>query len=378
MRTSFFPLAPLCAFIFLSCVPPFQEQRDSIVVLFYNVQALFDGKDDGNEYADYRVKSGWNAELYAMRLDALAEALLAAVPGGPDVAVFAEIENEGVLDDLLARGLKDKGYRFAVAVPDNGSSLRCGLISRLPVLDVRSHALKDPAASVDPDIPARLMLECTLDTGAAPLAILVAHWKSRSEGVQITERERIAYARLMASRSREILLEDPLAELVVMGDFNENPDEYDKIGGRYLTALLPAGKPLPATARFPCFLVARERSQAGLCAEGITLWSPWFDVEGFSYAWQGSRERIDQMLMGPGLLDDTGLSFVDFRPALVDLLLNADGVPDGWNTRTKSGYSDHIPLVLKLKSSASRNSAPRKRRLRSLGCACHQRLFQGA
>jgi hypothetical protein len=52
-------------------------KAESLVIASWNVQALFDGKDSGNEYGDYRADAGWTEEKYRSRLNAVASAVQA-------------------------------------------------------------------------------------------------------------------------------------------------------------------------------------------------------------------------------------------------------------------------------------------------------------
>jgi hypothetical protein len=81
-----------------------------ISIASWNVQALFDGSDEGIEYEDYRPTNGWNAEKYEARLTAIAAALDGVCERGPDVAVLIEVENSGVIDTLGNNYFKKNGY----------------------------------------------------------------------------------------------------------------------------------------------------------------------------------------------------------------------------------------------------------------------------
>ncbi|MCX7023123.1 MAG: endonuclease/exonuclease/phosphatase family protein [Spirochaetes bacterium] len=317
-------------------------QPERITVMAYNVGSLFDAKDDGGEYPEFSVKAGtWDAERYAIRLGRLAEVALRAVSDGPDVIALAEIENAGVLDDLVSGGLKGKGYRWTVAAPDDGSAIRCGIVSKLPIRSAKAHRASGPTVS---GRAPRLVLEVELDSRGRKLYLLASHWKSKVEGAAATEPERIAQAAVVAERVRAILDDDPAADLAVVGDLNENPDEYEQVGRAYPVALMPFGGAAPA----PGLFIAAERDDAGPGPDGVALWSPWFETEGWSYSYRGKEERIDHALLAPGLFDPAGFAYAGFRVVAPDFLFGADGLPAGWDNRTGGGYSDHLPVVLEL------------------------------
>jgi hypothetical protein len=183
----------------------------------------------------------------------------------------------------------------------------------------------------------RYLLECELDAGSTVLFVLAAHWKSKLGGAQATEPERQAAAVLAASVIRARLELDPSAAVILAGDLNENPDEFTLTGGAYPTALMPAeagpGAWLSITA------LAGEAS-----AEGPVLYCPWDDYGGYSYLYAGVRERIDQLLLSPGLVGDGLPHLVSFSAEAPDFILGSTGNPLGWSSRLGSGYSDHLPV----------------------------------
>lgn len=55
--------------------------------------------------------------------------------------------------------------------------------------------------------------------------ILVNHWPSRREGVELTEPNRVKAAELVIEIMNEIQYADENARFVIMGDFNDNPHD---------------------------------------------------------------------------------------------------------------------------------------------------------
>jgi len=183
----------------------------------------------------------------------------------------------------------------------------------------------------------RYLLECELDAGPLVLYVLAAHWKSKLGGAQATEPERRAAAVLAASVIRARLESEPSAAVILAGDLNENPDEFVLAGGAYPTALMPAdegpGTWLSITG------MAGESS-----ANRPVLYCPWDDFGGYSYLYAGIPERIDQLLLSPGLVAEGLPHLVSFSAEAPDFLLGSTGKPLGWNSRLASGYSDHLPI----------------------------------
>jgi endonuclease/exonuclease/phosphatase family metal-dependent hydrolase len=322
-----------------------------LVVMSYNVDNLFDASDSGSEYPEYSVAAGrWDETRYRGRLSSLAEVVRAASPAtkGADIACFMEVENRAILEELRRGALASSGYRVSCLVAVPGQAANCGILSRLPLVALHAHGLK--AGNRE----GRYILEARFDVWGRALTVFVCHWKSKLEGAGLTEGERRAAAALVAGRVAEILRADPAAEVLVCGDFNEGPDEFDLVGRAYATALVPTEakdevKALCDLDGSTLLLVAADRGAAGLDAEGNpALWSPWPESGGWSYAYGEKRERIDGFLLSPGLLDGEGLSYEAFAPLAEPFLLGPDGLPRAYEPRTGSGHSDHLPLVLRL------------------------------
>jgi endonuclease/exonuclease/phosphatase family metal-dependent hydrolase len=318
-----------------------------LVVMSYNVHNLFDAVDDGGEYPEFRLQAGnWDDARYRTRLERLARVILAAAPDrkGPDLVCLLEIENRAVLEALRGGPLKEGGYRSALLIETPGQAVNCGLLSRLPVKSLLAHGLSASGRG------GRYMLEARFNVAGRDLTVFACHWKSKIEGAEATEAERVEAAALLAGRAASLLAADPEAEFLACGDFNEGPGEYGEVGGRYETAFLPleAGLAYAAAPGRRLFL-AGERGAAGLTAEGSpVLWSPWTGAEGYSYVNKGRGERIDGFLLPAGLLDDQGLGFETFAVFMPDFLVNAAGSPLSYNMTSGSGFSDHLPIVLRL------------------------------
>ncbi|MGO8692115.1 MAG: endonuclease/exonuclease/phosphatase family protein [Rectinemataceae bacterium] len=360
----FFPAVLAAAgtlFLFVSCADSCsspsggvaESRGRSIAVMSYNVLSLFDPVDDGVEYEEFSVAKGtWDETRYRRRLDNLAKVVLEGareeLSGGvPDLVCLLEVEKPRVLEDLRSGPLKSAGYRYAAMAPAPGAAVNIGLLSRLPIVALHSHTVSGPPAAH----AERNMLEATLDIDGSELALLICHWKSKLEGAEETEDERRQEAALVESRVRALLASDPGAAILICGDFNENPDEYLRVGKRYATALMPAAESAaPDAGRL---LVGSElpgvgADSAGAAEAGVepVLYSPWIESDGFSYAYKGMRERIDGFLLSAGLLGGGGLSYRGFSVVDAPFLLDSSGIPRKWSNFSGSGYSDHLPIMI--------------------------------
>jgi endonuclease/exonuclease/phosphatase family metal-dependent hydrolase len=231
-----------------------------------------------------------------------------------------------------------------VLIPAPDSPVNCGFISRFPVIDALAHLVH-----VEGSRYSRYILEVTVDCGDAPLIIFNNHWKSKSGGAEETEASRIACAAFLKGRIQELNEAEPGLEFVVLGDLNENIDEYVRNAGRYQTALIPTRIPVPGSFSARSIFTTLDKAGATLSSAEIILFSPWdlTDQEG-SYFYNGAWETIDHFLLPPSLFDGENWDFSSFDVMDEDFLLTDGEVPKRWITDFETGYSDHLPLKLTL------------------------------
>lgn len=317
-----------------------------ISLLTYNVQNLFDDVDDGTEYRDYDPGAGrWDAVRYHAKLARIAEVILAASPDGPSIVILQEVENVDVLRTLAETYLGDSGYREAVLVPTPGSAVHVAVLSKLPVGEIRSHAV----AFLNAGHPLRDVLEVWVDLGDTDLVVLANHWKSRSGGAEATAPMRRAAAGVVARRVARLSVTDPHVEVIVAGDLNVGLSG----DGGYTPALVPAtaGEIAPGVLGYTF-----EPAKAYVGARQTVLFSPWrlATVPG-SYVYQDRWETLDHFLLAPGLVDGERWDFAGFRVVREAFMMTATGAPRRWID--DSGYSDHFPLLLTLRFDGVSRSA---------------------
>jgi endonuclease/exonuclease/phosphatase family metal-dependent hydrolase len=312
-----------------------QEESGTYTFLSYNVCNLFDDVSDGTEYPEFDPAAGsWSAADYRKKLDALGRVIGGAVSGGADFVALVEIENDKVITDLCAGPLRDKGYRYGATLPTDGSAIRVGFLSRFPVLGLRGHT---PPQS---GFPQRSMMEVVLDIEGEALTVFICHFKAKTEGNEATERSRILAADTLARRIAEIAASPADAEILILGDLNENIDEYERNAGLYLTALMPASAGAAASPDDPEPLYVTGEKAASFGSR-LVFYSPWLDDPPHpgSYFYRNGWETIDHALLSPGLVDAAGLSFDFFAVVRQEFMLTAAGAP-------RKEYSDHLPILL--------------------------------
>jgi endonuclease/exonuclease/phosphatase family metal-dependent hydrolase len=329
------------------------------------VEALFDGQDDGSEYEEYAAAAGWTKEKYLARLTAIGDAVR-NMDKTPDIFTLVETEKSQILEDLANGPLAKNGYRWTFFGGNPGASLGIGILSRYPFTQTVVHSLSDQGETIP-----RPVLEVRLDIEGQPLILFLCHWKSKLGGDAQTEALRRSAARIIARRLQEIQAEDA-APVIVMGDLNENYDEFYRVAQAYITALLPDDPgaaqlalaharaaltkdavPQPSQTDMPAdFLVISPQKPpyAENFRENIpALYSPWCnELKDGSYNYQNSWETIDHFLLNAPLFDNRGWDFVSAAVLNKEPFVNAKGYPAAYNPKTGNGLSDHLPIMLTL------------------------------
>jgi len=358
------------------------ENTASLAIMTWNVQGLFDGTDNGTEYDEYRESAGWTHEKYKGRLNVIAAAI-GGLERKPDIIALQEIESAMVALDIAA-ALSAHGYCWTYFANVPGMALGVGLISRFPFAEAKSHSVY-----IDGEVAPRPMLEAKINTPGAvssktasesgnnPLQLFICHWKSKLGGDDATESARRASARIIIRRLRELAETEPDLPVVIMGDLNENHDDFYRRGGKVISALMPddlraaefsglygidSGSPQSAAAiaemqKDFLILVKNKPPVARYFPSGvITLYSPWFaelhnegDEASGSYYYKNNWETIDHFLLSPQFFNGTGWNFENARILNFPPFAGAKGIPAAYNPKTGSGMSDHLPLLLLLK-----------------------------
>ena len=344
------------------------KKPDSIAIMTWNVQLLFDGAENGTEYDGFTSASGWNQEKYRGRLNVIAGAI-GSMERKPDIVALQEIESAQVMADLAAV-LSSQGYRWTHFTVSPGMALGVGLLSRFPLEQERSHSVY-----VDGDVAPRPMLETRViipaaenengETTTKSLALFVCHWKSKLGGEEETESTRRASARIIVRRLRELAESEPNLPVIVMGDLNENHDEFYRRSGTAVSALLPDDPQAAKRASLhdmddapdatitnlqKDFIVISKNKppEAKHFPAGTTaLYSPWDEeLKDGSYYYRSNWETIDHFLLSPQLFSGSGWNFKHCEVVNYPPYTNANGLPSAYNPRTGSGLSDHLPLLL--------------------------------
>jgi len=341
----FFLILSILSFLLFSCtrcvLPGLEPHSDQIIIMSYNTQNIFDEIDNGTEYSEFDPSYGeWGLSQYNTRLYNLSEVIRRSVSGGPDLIALQEIENEHVAVDLVESYLKGMGYSNIIVTGTEKSAIQLGFISRYNLEDVKVHQVISDGKTVG-----RPILEISVVIDSNIVHVFNNHWKSKLGGAEETEPARISSSALLCRRIHELQLEDSEVEIVILGDLNENWDEYRRINGDYITALINVEENPSGNVTGSIFITG---SRDTIEQNPALLYSPWGECPGEygSYVYNNSWETIDNILLNASMFNGTGFEYKSFSVVSDEFLLNRWGTPLAWKTETGYGYSDHLPILL--------------------------------
>lgn len=311
-----------------------QYPEHPLEVVFYNVENLYDTDDDplvdDNEFLPDSANK-WTVERYQKKLSDLAKVLKAASEDGlPEVIGLCEVENRRVVEDLMATAPLNE-VKFVVVHEDSPD--KRGIDVALAYNSARLKELHHEKMSVsfdfEPDTDTRDILYVKLLSGKDTLHVFVNHWPSRRGGQEASEAKRLKAASVLLAKTDSILKQNELAKIVVMGDFNDYPDN------RSMTEVL--------------------NSIPGSNGDLINLTHPLHEQGLGTYNYKGEWGMLDQFIVSRGLLmAPNGLQTTPSSASIVKedwMLYNEDGKEPApsktyGGPNYYGGYSDHLPIKL--------------------------------
>ncbi|OED38362.1 endonuclease [Flavobacteriaceae bacterium (ex Bugula neritina AB1)] len=203
-------------------------------IAFYNLENLFDTKDDPHTLDDDFLPDSekrWNKKRYDKKIFKLGTAIsnigFAKTGKAPVIVGVAEVENKAVLEDLTrSKHLTNKNYGIVHYNSPDERGIDVGLLYQKEHFEViHSQSIQ---VLVDNEYGERDYTRDILwvhgKLHGETLHILVNHWPSRRDGAELTSYKRIA----AATKNREIIdqitTENPDAKIIIMGDFNDDPN----------------------------------------------------------------------------------------------------------------------------------------------------------
>lgn len=332
----------------------FGAQAKNLSVMSYNVQNLFDTlHDEGKEdytYLPLKVKQAseeiqaycksleqeswqlsclntdWSEKALTQKIKNLAKVIKKYKLGcGADVLVLQEVENKRVLKQLVEIGLKGKGYKYISLIegPDS-RGIDVGIISKYPIVNEKLHLVDLEGVAKE----TRGILQVDIKVGGKIVTVFGNHWPSQHNP---------AIARYQAAKTLKEAASKLTSDIVLAaGDFNTLEDEAPN---GIKEVILPEFYDVEQEA-----LNRWRRLFAG------THWyaGHWSsldrifilkDIKNAKPKYRSFKILAKRFMFGPAKWTNRDTGAVTYYK----------GVPQGFSTRTLKGYSDHLPIVMKIK-----------------------------
>jgi len=303
---------------------------DTLYVMFYNVENLFDDLDDpvlhgDDEFSESGLRA-WNSTRFNSKIKKISQAILASNEWERVHLIgLVEIENRNVLNELCTNSLLHKApYKILHRESPDHRGIDVGLLydsTRFHLIDSGFYKVKTGI-----DQYSREILYAKLSMPDDTLNVFVCHWPSRYSGALSSESKRMLASEVLRQKCIELYDECEKPNIIIMGDFNDEPDDYSLRN-----------------------LVENDDYQL------INLMNDDFDLGTIKY--QNQWYLFDQFIVSGNLSKETSDLHISGKPEICSpsFLLVKDEKYLGIKPfrtftgyRYNGGYSDHLPIRLKL------------------------------
>lgn len=324
-----------------------QDKKYAIrTIAFYNLENLFDTINDPtiNDEASPIMELKFNrAAVYWDKIEKLASTIaqigLEKSKTSPAIIGVAEVENRGVLEDLVkSKHLLKNNYGIIHYDSPDKRGIDVALLYQKKYFNPVFHEVFNPniyRGNRKVFTRDQLLVSGYLDDEF--IHLIVNHWPSRSGGEAKSRplREKAAYQNVkIIEKIRE---KDADAKIILMGDFNDDP-----INASFKKVLKPK----------------RKKKNVGK----NDLYNPYENMyrKGFNtLAYRDNLNLFDMLLISAGLVDGGEKDFSSYKMFQAKIfnkrfLSDSKGKYKGYPFRSFSnggytgGYSDHYPVYIYL------------------------------
>ena len=305
-------------------------------VVSYNVENLFHPKHDSVMMDSLWMEKDewewtaegerrWNYTRYERKVENIARVLTNIGEwDGVDIAGLQEVENAACLRKLCYT-LRRGEYDFVHYESPDPRGIDVALVykkSRVDTLRTRNLSIQTP-----PDLPSReekletrdILYVCARVDKRDTLHLFVCHLPSQRGGAAETEWKRETVKKVLQGAVDSVLAIEPQAKIVIMGDFNGEPQPPDG---------------LPVT---------------GDGLRGVSYREPVNGKETGTHKYHGRWSCLDQFYTSPALDSLSTVRIYDAEwvqePDEKYLGLRPKRTFNGYRYQ-KDGFSDHLPIVL--------------------------------
>lgn len=309
-------------------------------VAFYNLENLFDTINQDNNDEEFLPEGAmkWTGMKYKAKLKNMSYAIsqigLDYSPSGVALIGVSEIENRGVLEDLVKQpALVDRGYEIVHYDSPDKRGVDVGLLynpKQFIVTNSKSYRLH----TADSTFFTRDQLMVSGYLQGEKIHVIVNHWPSRSGGEDRSRPKRNAAAALTRSIADSLFHVDPHAKIIIMGDLNDDPFNES------------------------CAIVLGAKKNKEEVKPGELYNVFWKTLENGtgSLAYNDQWNMFDQIILSYDLVNGNRNQLNIWKSEVFnrDFLTNQEGRYKGTPKRTHSsgiwlnGYSDHYPTLIYL------------------------------
>lgn len=211
----------------------------SHTIAFYNLENLFDFRNDAKTHDEdflSNAQKRWSKKRYQQKIEKLGRVI--SVIGNnysekpPAIIGLAEVENKRVLHDLTqSTDLKQFNYRYVHFDSKDERGVDVALLYDSERFSEEAAKAFDFYMEKDNGSQdyTRDILLVSGKLNDENVHILVNHWPSRREGQQESENKRMAAAKKAVEIIQHIKTQNSNAKFIVMGDFNDNPNNNSMV-----------------------------------------------------------------------------------------------------------------------------------------------------
>lgn len=313
-----------------------------VVAGFYNVENLFDTLHDANksdyEYLPQSAKK-YNTSSYHSKIDNLSTALTSAqfASNSLDLLGLAEVENNNVLIDLKQslQNKTGKSYEFVHYESSDFRGIDVAFIYNSKIFKVDTSfpiTVTLPVGAHGGHDKTRDILAIKGKLAKEEFYFFINHWPSRYGGKTVSNKDRMIAAMTLRRNIDSIFALNSNANIIVMGDFNDNPDDET------------------------IQKIVRTAQQKNMKMD--QLYNPFFEPykKGIgSLAWQDKWALFDQIFVSKNIIDNKQ-QFYLYKSGILNNpeLLETQGKYKGYPKRSYNydtfvnGFSDHLPVFIQL------------------------------
>jgi endonuclease/exonuclease/phosphatase family metal-dependent hydrolase len=317
-----------------SQIPEDSELNPAFRLMFYNVENYFDySYDTALTYNEFTPLGNlhWTKRKYEKKRNDIYKVIKAVGAWKPVTLIgLAEVENEFVVSELVNKTpLRNDGYDYIHYDSKDKRGIDVAIVyhkESFTIINSKKIEIRDPE---NRKFTTRDLLYVVGLINNDTIHIVVNHWTSRYRGYLESEPLRLLAAERVLKLTDSIYSLNSRANILLMGDFNDNPNNNS------MTLLVNNSK---------CSLYNLPLNKTNQNVNG-------------TLKYKNNWALFDQILVSGNLTDSTNIMKCEKQGVIfdADFLLRPDNKYLGVTTfRTnlgynyKGGFSDHLPVYIDL------------------------------